>query len=318
MLAPAPSSGARDMADDVLIYSLSEHRELIFSVLEVVEPERVVEIGSEAGGMSREMVAWAERTDSQFVTVEPFPIAEMRELDRSSDSFTLVEGRSPDALSGLEPADVYLVDGDHNHWTVLHELRALYADGAAPVAILHDVGWPCARRDQYYSVDSLPPEAVLPHSYNLGRVPGQAELAEVGGFGGAGEFAVALDEGGPRNGVLTAVEDFLAERAGLEFVNVPAVFGLGIVFASDAPYAGRLRSLLAPWDSNPVLDRIERNRVELYSLVLQLQDRGGRADRGTNRVLLGYAERLAALEAENASLRLERGHLRAAVDAAPR
>jgi hypothetical protein len=33
-------------------------------------------------------------------------------------------------------------------------------------------------------------------------------------------------------------------------------------------------------------------------------------------VLLRYAERLADLEAENASLRLERGQLRAAVDAA--
>ena len=319
MLASAPCAGARDMADDVLIYSLSEHRELIFSVLSVVEPQRVVEIGSEAGGMSREMVAWAERAGAHFTTVEPFPIEEMRELDRSSDAFTLVKGRSPEALAQLDPADVYLIDGDHNHWTVLRELRAIYSGGAAvggAVAILHDVGWPCARRDQYYSVESLPREAVHPHSYTLGRVPGQAELVP-GGFGGAGEFAVAVDEGGPCNGVLTAVEDFLAEHPGeLAFANVPAVFGLGIVYPTGAPWSARLAELLAPWDGNPVLERIERNRVELYARVLAMQDRAGRADHGTNRVLLGYAERLAALEAENASLRLERGRLRAALDAA--
>lgn len=305
------------MADDVLIYSLSEHRELIFECLAVVSPKRVLEIGSEAGGMSREMVAWAEEHDAVFVTVEPYPIAGMRALDASSDSFELVEGRSPEALGGLEPADVYLVDGDHNHWTVLRELRALYAGGRAPVAILHDVGWPCARRDQYYSVEALPPEAVHPHSFTRGRVPGETALVDDGGFGGAGSFAVALEEGGARNGVRTAVEDFLAEHGdGLEYVHVPAVFGLGIVFASDAPYAGELRSLLAPFHENPLLERIERNRVELYARVLELQDRLARADRGTNRVLLGYAQRLAELEAENASLRLERGRLRAALDSA--
>lgn len=302
------------MADDVLIYSLSEHRELIFECLAVVSPKRVLEIGSEAGGMSREMVAWAEAHHARFVTVEPYPIAEMRALDASSDSFTLVEGRSPEALADLEPADVYLVDGDHNHWTVLRELHALYADGRTPVAVLHDVGWPCARRDQYYAVDALPEEAVHPHSFTRGRVPGRAELVQDGGFGGAGAFAVALEEGGPLNGVRTAVEDFLASREGLEYVHVPAVFGLGIVFASDAPYAGALRSLLAPFHENPLLERIERNRVELYARLLEFQDRLARADSGTNRVLLGYAHRLAELEAENASLRLERGRLRAALD----
>ncbi|MEA2468420.1 MAG: hypothetical protein QOJ57_2546 [Thermoleophilaceae bacterium] len=302
------------MADDVLIYSLSEHRELIFECLDVVAPKRVVEIGSEAGGMSREMVRWAEEHDARFLTIEPYPIDEIRELDRGSDAFELVEARSPEALERLEPADVYLVDGDHNHWTVLLELRAIYS-GGTPVTILHDVGWPCARRDQYYSVDALPAEAVRPHSYTQGRVPGQDELVH-GGFGGSGEFAVALEEGGAGNGVLTAVEEFVASRDDLEYAQVPAVFGLGVVYAAAAPYAERVRELLRPWDGNPLLQRLEDNRVRLYARVLELQDRLTRADTRSNRVLLRYAERLADLEAENASLRLERGRLRADLDAA--
>ena len=302
------------MADDVLIYSLSEHRELIFECLDVVSPARVVEIGSEAAGMTRLMARWAAEHDAVFTTVEPFPIAEVRELAESSPSFELVEGRSPAALAEVEPADVYLVDGDHNHWTVLHELRAIHADGRAPLTVLHDVGWPCARRDQYYSVDALPPEAVLPHSHTRGRMPGEDELVDHG-FGGAGEFAVACEAGGPRNGVLTAVEDFLRERDGLEYAHVPAVFGLGIVWSSDAPYAERLRALLAPWHENRLLERLEENRVRLYARVLEMQDRLSRADAGSNLVLLRYAERIAELEAANASLRLERGQLRAALDA---
>jgi hypothetical protein len=303
------------MADDVLIYSLSEHRDLIFECLEAVAPKRIVEIGSEAAGMTREMARWAEQHDAQFAAVEPFPITEVREMAARSSHFSLVEGRSPEALAAIEPADAYLVDGDHNHWTVLHELRAIYANGAAPVAILHDVGWPCARRDQYYAVDALPEDAVLPHSHTKGRVPGRDELVD-GGFGGAGEFAVALEEGGPANGVLTAVDDFLGERTDLAYAHVPAVFGLGIIYSKDAEYAPRLAEILRPWHENRLVARLEQNRVSLYARVLELQDRLSRADSASNLVLLRYAERLADLEAENASLRLERGRLRAALDAA--
>jgi hypothetical protein len=249
--------------------------------------------------------------------VEPFPVLEVRELAASVEGFTLVEGRSPEALGRVSPADAYLIDGDHNYWTVLRELESIYADGRAPLAVLHDVGWPCARRDQYYAVEALPDEAVHPHSYSRGRAPGVSELVDRG-FGGGGEFAVALEEGGPHNGVLTAVEDFLSTREDLEYAHVPAVFGLGVIWSSSAPYAETVASLLAPWDRNPLLARLEENRLKLYMRVLELQDRLGRADPASNLVLLRYAERLADLEAENASLRLERGHLRAAVDAAPR
>jgi hypothetical protein len=300
--------------DDILIYSLSEHRDLIFGCLQAVAPRRVVEIGSEAAGMTRELARWAEENGTHFVAVEPFPIDEVREMDARSEHFELVEGRSPEALERIEQAGAYLIDGDHNYWTVLHELRAIYSAGD-PLAILHDVGWPCARRDQYYSVDALPPEAVHPHSYTKGRVPGHEELADRG-FGGDGAFAVAIEEGGPRNGVLTAVEDFLAEREGLAYARVPAIFGLGLIYPESAPYAERIAELLPPPDEDALLARLEENRVRLYTRVLELQDRLTRADPAANLVLLRYAERLADLEAENASLRLERGRLRAALDAA--
>src|SRR4051794_9128969 len=153
------------MADDVLIYSLSEHRDLIFALFDAAAPSSVVEIGSEAGGMTREMCEWTSAGGGRsFTAVEPFPVVEVRELAASVDAFTLVEGRSPEALDRVPPADAYLIDGDHNYWTVTGELEAIYADGRSPLAVLHDVGWPCARRDQYYAVDALPSEAVHPHS----------------------------------------------------------------------------------------------------------------------------------------------------------
>ena len=301
------------MADEpLLLHSLSEHGELIFGALDAARPRRIVEIGSETGGFSKELLDWCERNGATLTTVEPFPTPELRRLAHEARHFELVEGRSPGALEDIEPADAYVIDGDHNHWTVLRELRAAYAGDRAPLAILHDVGWPCARRDQYYSPESVPPEGVHPHSYEKGRHPAQSELVDSGGFHGDFQFAVALEEGGERNGVLTAVDDFVAEHGGLEYRQVDPVFGVGFVFPASAQYAARVRELLDPWHGSDLAARMERNRLRLYTRVLELQDELRRMGLRAGRATLAYDDRVGYLEAENASLRLELARLRAA------
>ena len=300
------------MADEpLLLHSLSEHGELIFGALDAARPARIVEVGSETGGFSKELLDWAGANGATLATVEPFPTPELRALARELDHFELVERRSPAALADIEPADAYVIDGDHNHWTVLRELRAAYDGSRQPLAILHDVGWPCARRDQYYAPDALPSEALHPHSYEKGRHPERSELVDSGGFHGDFQFAVACDEGGERNGVLAAVEEFLAERPALAYRQVDPVFGVGFVFAADAAYADRVRALLDPWHGSTLAARLERNRVRLYTRVLELQDELRRMGLRAGRSTLAYDDRIADVEAENAALRLELARLRA-------
>ena len=61
-----------------------------------------------------------------------------------------------------------LVDGDHNWFTVYHELKML-ADGARqaraplPIIIMHDVFWPYGRRDLYYEPERVPEEFRQPY-----------------------------------------------------------------------------------------------------------------------------------------------------------
>jgi hypothetical protein len=68
-------------------------------------------------------------------------------------------------------------------------------------------------------------------------------------------------EGGPRNGVLTAIEDFLEGHDGLRLVVIPSFSGFGALWDLDAPYADALAELLDPFDRNPVLERLEANRL---------------------------------------------------------
>jgi hypothetical protein len=150
---------------------------------------------------------------------------------------------SLDALSshGLIPDssrfDCVIIDGDHNWYTVFNELRLIHERSLlrpGGYVFLHDVGWPYARRDLYYQPESIPAEFRHPYA-KKGMAPRQSALVEVGGTNA--ELMNALEEGGPRNGVLTAVEDFLAaHRDKYRFCQVGYQCGFGILqYRSNQP-----------------------------------------------------------------------------------
>jgi hypothetical protein len=306
------------MDDSLLLYSLKEFDELIVRCLAVVGPGTIVEVGAEVGGSTTMLAEWAAEHEARLVCIEPHPSPELRELAAAAEHFQLVEGRSPQALEDLEPADVYLLDGDHNYYTASGELERIYGarPGGAipPLTLMHDVGWPSGRRDQYSAPELLPREAVHEHTFELGVSPGEPGVA-AGGFRGAGQFATATREGGPRNGVLTAVEDFLTRYEGYVYRQVPCIFGLGFIFSRTAAYASELESMLAPLDHSRLLERLERNRLLLYLKLIQANDAQAGVSTRQNRLLLHQGERLAELEADNATLRLELARLRAELEA---
>jgi len=254
----------------LLLHSLATMREIIVPALDTAGARRIVEVGGETGGFTSHLAERARANDGHVHIVDPSPSSELEQLAGLRSEVTLVREPSPQALLSIEAADAYVIDGDHNYATVTGELAAVRERGGPiwPLVVLHDVGWPWARRDLYYRPDALPTEAVHPHTYEGGVRPGRREVGP-GGFSGAGEFAYALEEGGPRNGVLTAVEDFLAEQPSLELVRVPCIFGLGFVYDRHAPYAERLRARLAVYDESALLARLEENRIALY---LRLHD----------------------------------------------
>jgi hypothetical protein len=60
---------------------------------------------------------------------------------------------------------------------------------------------------------------------------------------------------------MTAIEDFAGQRAELRLVVVPAFFGLAVIWPAEAPWADEVATMLEPWDANPLLARLEANRV---------------------------------------------------------
>ena len=116
-----------------------------------------------------------------------------------------------------------------------------------PLLVFHDVCWPLARRDQYAAPDRIPPEHRHPYGEDIKLVPGNPGTAERGlPF----EWG-ALEEGGPRNGVMTAIEDFMAEHDGLRLAVIPIFFGCGLLWPESAALVRRGRRDRRPVGPEP-------------------------------------------------------------------
>lgn len=260
----------------LLIHSLSELSSIILPVLEIAGSRTVIEIGSETGGMTEHLAEFVKQKGGWMTSIDPAPSDRVVQMLSSSPYGSLNRDISVRALPNCPPADAYVVDGDHNYFTVAQELfliEAIQASENKPfLALLHDVGWPCAYRDLYYNPSLIPAEWRQPFTWDRGLTL-DSPATIVGGFRGCGVWACALHEGGERNGVAKAAEDFVRSRGDkLRMAVIPAVFGLGIMYDTAAPWAEALQAFLVPYDRNPLLAKLERNRLANYLRVIQYQD----------------------------------------------
>jgi hypothetical protein len=240
--------------------SLLTLAELIVAVLDAAAPRSIVEVGAYAGDLTRLLADWAAPSGARVSAIDPSPQPELQALAAERPDVELVRETSHAALGRIELPDAVVIDGDHNYYTVSEELRLIAeraGDARLPLLLFHDVAWPHARRDDYYDPELVPPAHRQPIAEGIGVYPGMSENRP----GGLPYRYPADHEGGPRNGVLTAIEDFVETRPELRLDVVPAFFGFGVAYSESAPYASALAEVLEPWAGNPLLERLEANRV---------------------------------------------------------
>ena len=241
-------------------HSMATMTELIEPILTAARVESIAEIGAYAGDFTEVLLQWAAGAGARVVAIDPLPQADLVSLSEKREDLDLISERSADALRDMELPDAVVIDGDHNYHTVSEELELIgrrVTGAETPLLLLHDVGWPHARRDAYYDPQSIPAEYQERIQEGVGVFPSRPGVTR----GGLPYKWAAREEGGPRNGVLTALEDFLAGRAGMRTAFIPIFFGLAVAWHRDAPFAAAVEAVVNPWDRNPVLARLEDNRV---------------------------------------------------------
>jgi len=244
---------------------------VVAPVLDAIGTKRVVEIGALRG---ENTVLMLDRLgpDSELHVIDPVPDFDPAEHEqRFGGRYVFHQDLSLNVLPDLPPMDAALIDGDHNWYTVYHELGALTKVARdkgvpLPVMILHDVLWPYGRRDLYYGPDTIPKEFRHPHAQR-GMSPHKRKLLQGGGLNAGLDNAV--EEGGERNGVMTGLEDWMAEvDEPLRLVVLPIYFGLAIV-------ASQSQLDLHP-ELGALLDRLEAadGRLDLLELSEDIRIQG--------------------------------------------
>jgi len=229
-----------------------------------------VEIGSEWGKQTSKAADYCQEAGAVLHVVDPSPKYDPVDWTaRYGDRIRFYKDLSLNALPRVPRYDVVLIDGDHNWFTVFNELklieRHILGSGQQVLVFLHDVGWPYARRDQYYDPRTVPVEfrqAFRPWGVVLDR----GDLTPQGGFNRTLNNAVY--ENTERNGVLTAVEDFLAQaQLEFQFIFLPGFHGLGVLspvslVRSNPELASVLDSIRPSAPVARILESLERARIQ--------------------------------------------------------
>jgi hypothetical protein len=288
--------------------SLAQMTELIRPCLDAASVTSIAEVGAFAGDLTRVLVDWAAGAGASVMAIDPAPQPGLEALAQEHPELELVRETSLAALPTIPMPDAIVIDGDHNYYTVSEELRLIgeRAPGAElPLLLFHDVRWPHGRRDDYFDAEQIPAAARHPVAADgEGIVPGEAAARP----GGLPYPRSAAMEGGAGNGVLTAVEDFVTARDGVRLAVVPAFFGLGVAWHTAKPWSADLARVLDPFDGNPIMERLEANRVQQLAAMHERRtelwrahERLERQERVLRRLLdssaFAVAERLSRLRA---------------------
>lgn len=268
---------------------------VVTPLLELADARTVIEIGAADGRHTRPLAEFCRKRGGALHVIEPSPLFPRQWEDVEGDAMTVHRGRSVDVLPGLPPADAVLIDGDHNWHTVTRELDLIAgrsrATSAFPLVVLHDTEWPYARRDMYYDPATVPEEGR--HPYARGGV-----LQECGTVlenrGLNPHFFHAAAEGGPRNGVRTAIEDFLARETAIRACFLPGLHGLCVLHTAHTPASvTAFLASLTP-SSEALLRAIDdsRNDAELRCAAAHLDNHALREQVSTLRAELLQSEGL--------------------------
>jgi len=203
-------------------------------ILKEISFTHIVEIGCKEGKNTLKLLEICHEKKALLSIIDPYPTCDETYINKTYPNVSkLYKNLSLNILPQIEEFDVLLIDGDHNYYTVYHELKILekkFRNKTFPLVFLHDVSWPYARRDLYYDPSSIPNEGLNPYE-KKGIIYGKQALDE-NGLNRHLNNASFSDN--PKNGVLTAIEDFMKETEHvLIFDHIDCFNGLGIMTSSE-------------------------------------------------------------------------------------
>ena len=259
---------------------------IIKPIFDELKPKHIVEVGSDRGINTENILKYCKKNNAKLTSIDPSHKLNLKKINEEyANNFELIEDFSLNVLHTMKNYDLILIDGDHNWYTVYNELKTIekqFKNQHFPFIILHDVSWPYGRRDMYYNPDVIPQK--FKHKYSkLGIYPDSNELLEHGGLNT--DLYNAIEEDLPRNGVKTAIEDFIEESdLRLTFRTINAFHGLGLLYYSNKQLDKKIASIINNSNIEEYLEKdffkkllnvhnaLEINNIEKQRLTNQINE----------------------------------------------
>ncbi|MCF7844295.1 MAG: glycosyltransferase [Kiritimatiellales bacterium] len=243
---------------------------IIRPIFDILLPKSVVEIGIDKGDNTKHLLEYCKKHNGFLHGIDP----ERNEITSALEAeyshfFKFYEDLSLNTLPKLESYDAILIDGDHNWYTVYHELilieKCAQKQGTFPMVFIHDVGWPYGKRDMYFNAE------IIPEKYRQMHKKGGLQIdngipQDNNGFNA--HFDHALYEHGIQNGVLSAMEDFLKQTEfNLTSTVILGFHGLGIlcdkkILDSNSQLKKLLNGLDCPQELKSATIAVEQDRIK--------------------------------------------------------
>ena len=112
---------------ELLIHSMAEFADIILGVLDHAGAQVIAEVGAEYGGMSSLLAEHVAGQGGALISIDPAPKPEFLAWLETQPAVRHLAQDSLSAIPTLAGVDAWLIDGDHNWYTVYHELRAIDA-----------------------------------------------------------------------------------------------------------------------------------------------------------------------------------------------
>lgn len=204
----------------------------------------IVEIGSDTGKNTENILNYCISNNAKLVSIDPAPNFDVKKFkSKYQDAFVMEEDISLNVLPNLKNYDCILIDGDHNWYTVYNELKIIEKLGKKnmPLIFLHDVCWPYGKRDLYYNPKLIPKNFLNPYRKKAISLENDKLVDE----GINGHLNNSIRYGGKKNGVVTAVYDFIKESSlNFSFKIIPIFHGLGILYLENKSFDKYLENLI--------------------------------------------------------------------------
>ncbi len=213
------------------------HARIAARLCRILTPRHLLLAGGQDEALCRALAEAAATYDAILHVAAQHPPAWLAAIRALAGDRCIVHQANPADVVGVIPLpDVAWLDDDANWFTVHRLLLALHARAERfgrpyPLTVVAGAGWPSARRDSYADPAAIP-EAHRHAHERAGLLPGRAAP----GTGLHADRFNAVAENEPGNGVLTAIEDFLAGRAAqLRLTLLPGFGGLAALSSRSGP-----------------------------------------------------------------------------------